>query len=109
MPRWKPRDPSKFPARFEQVTLRAYNSIKPQLLQTVRRNEAKKLRDIFREWRFCLRTKGTPADPCFTIERDWRICTVIYEEGSLVHIWVEIRPRILSSLESLNPSLELPK
>lgn len=109
MPRWKPRDPSIFPPHYATCVELAYKSKEPHLLQSCRTTAgASKLRNIFREWRFCLREKGRLADRGFEIERDYRICTFTRAENGMIGVWVEIRPRVLSSLAKLNPDLDIP-
>lgn len=105
--KWKPRDPAIFPIRYSEATLQAYTTGRKVLLATVRTPaQARSALDKFREWRFCLRCKGTPAHRCFILERDLSIRASTNETpDGLIELYVYLRPKKLSSFTALNPEL----
>lgn len=91
--KWKPRDPSIFPKLFPDSVEEAFKTSRPFLLATrSSHSEAKAYLNTFREWRFCLRERGTFLHRCFTIERDHRICTSIVQDKFGYQLWVQIKP-----------------
>lgn len=104
--KWRPRDPSIFPAHFTLVVLRSQTNASPALLSTHRSKlHARVAADCFREWRFCLRSGSYRAQRAWTIERDFHITLRTVVQADLFELWVEVVRRKADLLGGLNPHL----
>lgn len=109
MSRWKRRDPAIFPVHFAdtvEVAFRDDVQGTPILLHVAKSaSDARQYLDKFREWRFCLRERGTPSHRCFYIERDKVIRTSTVEALGVYSIYVRVEDSPMAVMLRNNPDV----